>query len=105
MLPLHSAMMIRGMRHLRVLYIKSNPIGAEGVQYIADAMQFNRVIRELCLQQNNLRSQVSEYLGAMLLVNRTLEVFHMVHNTMETPDLMDLQKYHEVQRILYNISS
>ena len=32
----------------------------------------------------------SGYLGAMLVVNRTVEVFHMVHNHMETPDAMDV---------------
>jgi hypothetical protein len=73
------------------------------VQHIADAMQFNRTIHELCLQQNILRSHVSEYLGAMLVVNRTLKVFHMVHNHMETTDLMDLFKYMEYNDTLQHV--
>jgi hypothetical protein len=39
------ATMIRENDILRVLHIKSNPIGAEGLQQIADAMHFNRTIQ------------------------------------------------------------
>ena len=73
------------------LHLGHNPIGDEGVQFLAEALEKNTTLENLNLDEGKIGDEGAEALAKSLTINTTLKILDLSHNKIGATGLQALE--------------